>query len=81
MLVRGGGLAEGTVIAPGGVATSGGITVVTLNDASGNPAVVGTGPSAGPPLVPPTNIFNQGDILTFFDNPNIVTPGIQYLAV
>lgn len=78
MLVRGGGLAEGTVIAPGGVASAGGITVVTLNDASGNPAVVGTGSSTSDP---PTNIFNQGDILTFFNDPNTNTPGIQYLAV
>jgi hypothetical protein len=69
MLVRGGGLAEGTNVA--GVAGS----VVTLNDAAGNPANIGT---VGPPK---SNIFSQGDVLTFFDDPNTNTPGIQYLAV
>ena len=74
MLVRGGGLAEGTKVAPAGFVTP----VVTLVDAAGNPANVGTGPSGSNP---PTNIFNQGDVLTFFDDPNTNTPGIQYLAV
>jgi len=75
MLVRGGGLAEGTKVAPLGFSAP----VVTLVDAAGNPVNVGNGSSGAG--VKPDNIFNQGDVLTFFEDPNTVTPGIQYLAV
>jgi len=61
MLVRGGGLAEGTKV--DAVALS----VVQLS------AEIGS--SAG------NSIFSQGDVLTFFKNPETDPPGIQYLAV
>jgi hypothetical protein len=63
MLVRGGGLAEGTEVI--NVALS----VVQLS------AEIGTASGTA------DNIFSQGDVLTFFKNPEVDPPGIQYLAV
>ncbi len=63
MLVRGGGLAEGTTVGPLGAA----LNVVQLS------AEVGS--AAG------QSIFEKGDVLTFFKNPETDPPGIQYLAV
>ena len=61
MLVRGGGLAEGTEVL--GVA----LNVVELS------ADIGSAQG--------DSIFSQGDVLTFFKNPETDAPGIQYLAV
>jgi hypothetical protein len=61
MLVRGGGLAEGTYVV--GIALS----VVELS------AEIGSTEGE--------SIFSQGDVLTFFKNPETDPPGIQHLAV
>ena len=66
MLVRGGGLAEGTTV----VNFVGNVLQLSTDIGSG---AGGTGTR--------TNIFSQGDVLTIFENPEVNRPGIQYLAV
>ena len=67
MLVRGGGLAEGTkVILPGLVGS-----VVSLSSDIGSGATTNS----------PSNIFRESDVLTFFEDPEEDPLGLQYLAV
>ena len=65
MLVRGGGLAEGTTV----VSFIGNVLQLSTD--------IGSGAGSGTT----TNIFSQGDVLTIFENPEVNPPGIQYLAV
>ena len=67
MLVRGGGLAEGTKVAALGLVGS----VVTLSSDIGS----GAGGASN------NSIFKQSDVLTFFEDPEEDPLGIQYLAV
>jgi len=68
MLVRGGGLAEGTTV----VNIAGNVLQLSTNIGSG---------AGGADQNDCTNIFSQGDVLTIFNNPEVNRPGIQYLAV
>lgn len=68
MSVRGGGLAEGTVVAVASLPT-----VKLANPAPGSPISVGSAQGQ--------SIFETGTTLTFFDNPQTNPVGIQYLAV
>ena len=65
MLVRGGGLAEGTTV------------VGFSNPVLELSATIGTGAGTSDN----TSIFSQGDVLTIFKDPETDPPGIQYLAV
>ena len=67
MLVRGGGLAEGTkVVSPGLVGS-----IVTLSTDIGSGATTNS----------PSNMFRESDVLTFFEDPEEDPLGLQYLAV
>ena len=71
MLVRGGGLAEGTkVISPGLIGS-----IVTLS------TDVGSGSGGSGSTYTPSNIFRESDVLTFFEDPEEDPLGLQYLAV
>ena len=67
MLVRGGGLAEGTTV------------VGFVDPVLQLSATIGTGAGSG--AGNNSNIFSQGDVLTIFKDPEVDPPGIQYLAV
>jgi hypothetical protein len=71
MLVRGGGLAEGTTV----VGFSDPVLELSATIGSGAGSGGGTGTASN------TNIFSQGDVLTIFKDPEVDPPGIQYLAV
>ena len=71
MLVRGGGLAEGTkVISPGLVGN-----IVNLS------TDIGSGSGGSGTTYTPSNIFRESDVLTFFEDPEEDPLGLQYLAV
>ena len=71
MLVRGGGLAEGTTV----VGFSDPVLQLSATIGTGAGSGAGTGTASN------TNIFSQGDVLTIFKDPEVDPPGIQYLAV
>ena len=72
MLVRGGGLAEGTKVVGSGLSGS----VVSLSNDIGS----GSGGTPGQNYNP-SSIFRESDVLTFFQDPEEDPLGLQYLAV
>ena len=71
MLVRGGGLAEGTKVIGSGLV---GNIVSLSND-------IGSGSGGSGATYNPSSIFRESDVLTFFEDPEEDPLGLQYLAV
>lgn len=70
MLVRGGGLAEGTTVT----------SILGLPNSVQVSATIGSG-DASASVPNNSSIFEQGDILTFYEDPNTNPPSLQHLAV